>query len=133
MQKDIRFIQRYTHFTQAFVKLREVVSMPELNEIEQNGMVQRFEFTLELAWKTMRDFLTDEGFVVWSPKETIRQAFASGYIDDAQVWIDMIDLRNAFSHDYDGTIFDTQESFIRKDAVSAISHMIQFFSTKVWK
>ncbi len=133
MQKDIRFIQRYTHFTQAFAKLREVVLIPELNEIEQNGMVQRFEFTLELAWKTMRDFLTEEGFIVWSPKETMRQAFASGYIDDAQVWMDMIDLRNAFSHDYDGTLFDERESFLRKDTFLAIEQTIQFFSSKIWK
>jgi Nucleotidyltransferase substrate binding protein like len=60
MQKDIRFIQRYEYFTLALSRLREAVDIVEMTELETNGFVQRFEFTLELAWKTMRDFLTEE-------------------------------------------------------------------------
>ena len=90
--------------------------MRDMSELEENGMVQRFEFTLELAWKTMRDFLTEEGFSVGSPKETMRQAFESGYINDAQIWMDMIDMRNAFSHDYDGNFFHEKEHFLRVEA-----------------
>jgi hypothetical protein len=60
MQKDIRFIQRYEYFSLALARLREAVEIRDMSELESNGFIQRFEFTLELAWKTMRDFLTEE-------------------------------------------------------------------------
>jgi hypothetical protein len=61
----------------------------------------------------------------------MRQAYASGYIDDAQVWMDMIDTRNAFSHDYDGHFFTTKEDFLRGDAFAALSRAHQFFTTRI--
>lgn len=61
----------------------------------------------------------------------MRQAYASGYIDDAQVWMDMIDTRNAFSHDYDGHFFIQKETFLREDAYTALSRLYDFFTTKI--
>jgi nucleotidyltransferase substrate binding protein (TIGR01987 family) len=133
MNTDIRWHQRYEYFCKALVRFSEVAMTRDLNDIEENGMIQRFEFTLELGWKVMRDFLFSEGISVWSPKETMRQAFESGYISDWQVWMDMIDLRNTFSHDYDGTFFHKHEVFLRNEAFGALKDLQLFFQWKVWK
>lgn len=66
--KDIRWKQRFQNFEKAFFKLKEAIEKEELSELERNGLIQRFEFTLELAWKTLKDFLDHEGFIVKSPK-----------------------------------------------------------------
>lgn len=75
MQVDIRWKQRFENFEKAFKKLEEAVNEGELNELERNGLIQRYEFTIELAWKTLKDFLQDEGFKLKSPKDVVRQAF----------------------------------------------------------
>ena len=130
MNTDIRWHQRFEYFEKAYQRLEEVIDMRDMSELEENGLVQRFEFTLELAWKVMRDFLTEEWLSVGSPKETMRQAYQSGYIEDAQVWLDMIDLRNTFSHDYDGNFFAKNENFLRTDAFEAIEKLYNFFISK---
>ncbi len=131
MKQDSRSHQRFLHFQKAFGSLSEAIIQENLNELEQNGLIQRFEFTLELAWKTLKDFLEEEWFEVHSPKETIRQAFHAGYISDAQVWIDMIDIRNAFSHDYDGHFFHEKESFLRNEVYGAMWELLRFFTEKI--
>jgi uncharacterized protein with HEPN domain len=60
----------------------------------------------------------------------MRQAFESGYIEDAQVWMDMIDMRNIFSHDYDGNFFHEKEHFLRVDAFKALENLQTFFLSK---
>jgi nucleotidyltransferase substrate binding protein (TIGR01987 family) len=84
MDQSVRWKQRFENFEKAYKRLQEVIDTPELNELERNGLIQRFEFTVELAWKTLKDFLNAEGFDIKSPKETIRQAFQSGYIGDGK-------------------------------------------------
>lgn len=56
-RQDIRWKQGFGHFGTAFLRLQEAVKLPELNELERNGLMQRFEFTLALAWKTLKDYL----------------------------------------------------------------------------
>lgn len=73
--QDIRWEQRFDNFDKTFLRLQEAIQLGELNELERNGLVQRFEFTLELAWKVMKDFLQEQGFEFNpSPKDTFRQA-----------------------------------------------------------
>lgn len=60
MNQDIRSHQRFSHFSQAFQSLSEAIIQESLNKLEQSGFIQRFEFTLELAWKTLKDFLEEE-------------------------------------------------------------------------
>ena len=102
-KQDIRWRQRFDNFRQAYFRLQEARNEPNLNELERNGLIQRFEFTIELAWKVMKDFLEDKGFVFKpSPKDTFRQAQEAKYIDFAQELIDGLNIRNELSHDYDG-------------------------------
>ena len=77
----------------------------ELTEAEQMGLIQSFEFSFELAWKLMEDFLNSKGFVeIIGSKDSIRQAFSVGIIENGDVWMDMIECRNETSHTYDEKI-----------------------------
>lgn len=69
----IRWKQRFSNFEKIFHKLQEAIDEEKLNELERNGLVQRFEFTLDLSWKVMKDFLEYKGFSFEpSPKDTFR-------------------------------------------------------------
>ncbi len=76
--------------------------------LEKEGTVQRFEFTVELAWKTLKDYLEHSGIVLKpvTPKNVAKQAFAARIINDGQLWIDMLDFRNRLSHTYDEAVVD---------------------------
>lgn len=125
---DVRWQQRFQNYGKAFLLLKEAMELPELNELERNGLVQRFEFTLEMAWKTLKDFLEEQGFSFKpSPKDTIRLAQESNYIDFAQELIDGLDLRNILSHDYSGEKFIECETALRQDVFPALEKLYQFF------
>ncbi len=94
-EKDIRWKQRFQNFEKAYMRLKEAIEMEELTELERNGLFQRFEFTLDLSWKVMKDFLEEQGFAFKpSPKDTFRMAQQSNYITYAQELIDGLDIRN---------------------------------------
>src|SRR5882762_554043 len=89
--------------------LREALADVEsLSQLEKEGAVQRFEFTFELGWKTLKDYLEDSGLVLdqITPSSVIKQAFAAKIISDGQLWIDMLRCRNLMSHTYDEAVFD---------------------------
>jgi nucleotidyltransferase substrate binding protein (TIGR01987 family) len=130
--KDIRWKQRFQNFEQAFFRLQEAVNKPDLNELERNGLIQRFEFTIELAWKVMKDFLEEKGFLFKpSPKDTFRQAQEAQYIDYAQALIDALNIRNELSHDYDGELFRLSEMELRNEIFPAITKLYGFFESEI--
>ncbi|HRT67390.1 MAG TPA: HI0074 family nucleotidyltransferase substrate-binding subunit [Bacteroidota bacterium] len=112
MDQTPRWKYRFKNFDKAFHKLSMIVEKKTLNEIEQMALIQAFEFTLELGWKTMRDYLLENGFEVRSPKDAIRQAFLAQYIDDGDIWMEAIDKRNESSHTYDDVILLNTVDFI---------------------
>jgi nucleotidyltransferase substrate binding protein (TIGR01987 family) len=104
--KDIRWKQRFENFNKSY-RLMEKYSKQQLtSELEKAGMIQFFEMTFELAWKVLKDYLEAEGYVVKSPRETIKQAFQIGLIDNGHVWIDALANRNLTAHTYDETLAD---------------------------
>jgi nucleotidyltransferase substrate binding protein (TIGR01987 family) len=126
--QDIRWIQRFDNFDKAFLRLNEAMELNQLNELERNGLVQRFEFTLELAWKVMKNFLEEQGFEFnASPKDTFRQAQSARYIDYAQALIDGLDIRNMVSHDYSGEKFAVSEPVLRNEVFPALTALRDFF------
>ena len=130
--KDIRWKQRFRNFKQAFSQLQEAINKPDLNELERNGLIQRFEFTIELAWKVMKDFLEEKGFSFKpSPKDTFRQAQEAKYIDYAQALIDALNMRNELSHDYDGELFRLSELELRDEIFPAIEKLYIFFENEI--
>jgi len=107
---DIRWQQRFNNFQRAFLLLREAMEMDRenLSQLEKEGIIQRFEFTFELAWKVLKDRMEYDGIVLdkISPKAVIRQAYATKYINDAETWLKMIGDRNLMSHTYDFAKFE---------------------------
>jgi len=71
------------------------------NEFTRDAAIQRFEFTFELAWRTIKDYLAFSGLEARSPRDAIRGAFTSGLIKEDTRWMAMIELRNLTSHTYD--------------------------------
>lgn len=92
------------NFGQAIARLKEAIADFEVsggNKTMRDGVIQRFEFTTELAWKTTREYLFDQGYSGFnSPKATMREAFADGLIEDEALWIQILNDRNATSHLY---------------------------------
>jgi len=124
-----RWKKRFENYTNAFNKLKEAIELDDLNELERNGLIQRFEFTIDLSWKVMKDFLVENGFSFKpSPKDTFRIAQQAGYIDFAQILIDGLDMRNELSHDYNGSKFETSEKFLRQEIYPAMEKLYQFFN-----
>lgn len=129
--KDIRWKQRAQNFEKAFLRLKEAMEMEDLNELERNGLIQRFEFTIYLAWKVMKDYLEYKGFDFKpSPKDTIRLAQESEFIDYAQELIDGLDIRNELSHDYDGEKFEDREKQLREETFPALEKLYQFYANE---
>ena len=102
--KDIRWIQRFNNYTKALVRLRnafELAQERKLSELEDQGLIQAFEYTHELAWKTLKDFLNDRGNKeIYGSKDATRNAFQYGLIKEGEIWMDMIKSRNESSHTY---------------------------------
>ena len=106
MSADIRWKQRFENFRSAYDLLNEIIEENEdiskLEAIIQEGITKRFEFTLELAWKTLRDKMEFDGLKVAkaSPKPVLKFAYQSGYIEDIDIWLEMVDDRNLLAHTY---------------------------------
>jgi len=106
---DIRWKQRFENYEKALRLLREALNKVEtLSNLEKEGTIQRFKFTVELAWKTLKDYLESSGIVLaqTTPKNVVKQAFTAKIISDGQLWVDMLDCRNSLSHTYDEAVVD---------------------------
>ncbi len=84
----------------ALARLKEALDTPVDSSIILDATIQRFEFTVELYWKTLKALLSLEKFEVNSPKAALRKAYAQGWLDDEQLWLKMADDRNLSSHVY---------------------------------
>jgi nucleotidyltransferase substrate binding protein (TIGR01987 family) len=100
---DIRWQQRFYNFKKALSRLRIYVSQKQLNELEQQGLIQAFEYTYELAWNVMRDYLEFSGNTtqIFGSRDAIRESFKTGLIGSGDMWMDMIQSRVKSSHTYD--------------------------------
>ena len=93
------------NFVNAVQRLAEAVTdyhnIP--NDTVRDGMIQRFEFTFELGWKALKEYMLDAGMqnTMQFPKQVLREAYAAALIDDESVWLDMLNARNQTSHIYD--------------------------------
>lgn len=99
--KDIRWRQRFENFNKAYKLLKKYSNQPIVTELERAGIIQFFEMTFELAWKVLKDYLEADGYIVKSPRETVKQAFQIGLIENGHVWIDALANRNLTTHTYD--------------------------------
>jgi len=98
-------------------------SIEELNKFELQGLIQCFEYTFELAWKTMKDYLEQEGYDVRSPRTAIKIAFQIQLITDGHTWIDALEKRNLLAHTYDEARVLEAEKLIRNNYYPAIQEL----------
>jgi len=105
MDEDIRWKQRFQNYKKALLTLKNAVELAaerNLTDLEKQGTIQGFEFTFELAWNVMKDYLEEQGITgIIGSKNAIRHAFNKGLIDDGEIWMDMVKDRNLASHVYD--------------------------------
>lgn len=104
-----RFEERKKDYKNALNKLEEAL-IENIENLQENtkqiiidGVLHRFEFTFELAWKTIKDYLEYMGITnkIGSPRENIQQAFKQGLIEDGEIWIEIMLARNELSHLYE--------------------------------
>jgi nucleotidyltransferase substrate binding protein (TIGR01987 family) len=105
-----RWKQRLQNYQQALERLREAVQLSRLrplSRLEQQGLIQAFEFTHELAWNLMKDYLAYQGTPdLGGSRDASRAAFALGLISDGEGWMEMITSRNQTSHTYNQAVAD---------------------------
>ena len=104
-ENDIRWKQRFQNYCRALDQLTRFLDRDELNELEEQGLIQSFEYNHELAWNTLKDFLEERGVEnLYGSKDTSREAFKAGLLgdreEDGKIWMKMIDSRNLTSHTY---------------------------------
>jgi nucleotidyltransferase substrate binding protein (TIGR01987 family) len=98
---DIRWIQRLDNYSRALSQFRKFMSKGELNELEEQGLIQAFEYTHELAWNVLKDYLQAQGYqAIHGSRDATRKAFNLEIIQDGTTWMDMIKDRNQTSHTY---------------------------------
>ena len=123
-RKDVRWRQRFQNFRKAFSLLSAGAALARqrpLSELEQQGLIQAFEFTHELAWNTLKDFLQDRGAIdLFGSKDATRKAFSAGLIENGEVWMAMIQSRNQTTHTYDQA---TADEIVR---TIAASYLVEF-------
>lgn len=130
---DVRWQQRFENYEKALVLLREALAdVQSLSKLEKEGAVQRFEFTFELAWKTLKDYLVHQGIVLdqITPSAVIKQAFGAKIITDGQLWIDMLRCRNLMSHTYDEAVFDQAVRQMAARFLSGFDQLYEFLKRK---
>lgn len=101
---DVRWLQRFQNFERALLQLERAVELSrqrELSELERQGVLHVFEFTHELAWNVMKDFLEESGQSgIYESRDATRSAFAAGLIENGDLWMRMIASRNQTTHTY---------------------------------
>ncbi|NPA11621.1 MAG: nucleotidyltransferase [Epsilonproteobacteria bacterium] len=93
-------ILKIKNFEKALSRLEEGVNEAK-NDLDKDGVIQRFEFTIELLWKALRAVLLYQGIECYSPRSCIKEAFKANIIDDDELILDMLEDRNISSHAYD--------------------------------
>ena len=101
MTHDIRWIQRFSNYKKALSQLRKFIDKGELNELEEQGLIQSFEYTYELAWNVIKDYYQHQGVSnIQGSRDAFRIAFNRELLSDGDVWMKMIESRIQTSHTY---------------------------------
>ena len=125
--------EKYEKLVQAVQRLDEAIADYDKIGLDsiRDGVIQRFEFCAELAWKTLREYLLDQGYTeINSPKSVMKQAFADGILDHEEGWLHLLDARNETSHIYDEATATSVFANIRTVYDPLLQDLIQKLGTK---
>ena len=124
-QDDIRWQQRFSNYRKAYTQLKNAIALESLNDLEKEGMIQRFEYTFELAWNVMKDFLEAKGNTgIMGSRDAIRLAFKQGLISDGEIWMEMVKSRVLSSHTYDEATADEITLAVRNHYFSLLTDFL---------
>lgn len=130
-KQDIRWIQRFTHYKSALSQLKEAAELAQsrpLTRLEEQGLIQAFEFTHEMAWNALKDFLEDRGAApLYGSKDTTREAFKLGLLHHGDIWMEMIRDRNLTSHTYNQETARTIASAILNSYYPEFTKLVETF------
>jgi len=99
--EDVRWIQRFNHFSKALGQLTKFIEKGTLNELEEQGLIQAFEYTYELAWNVLKDYFAEQGETeIRGSRDAFRLAFKRDIIQEGDIWMDMVRSRTLTSHTY---------------------------------
>lgn len=134
MNDELRWKQRFQNLKNAYEvfqrRITEYEKFPD-SEAYQMALVQGYEIVLELAWKTMKDYLENEGYTdVNNGKQAIRSAFQDGLIEDAETWMEALEKRNLTSHTYDMEILKETLGFIHCDFYQILTALYSALTAK---
>ena len=132
-QKDIRWQQRFQNFEKAYRLLEKTLKIENLSEIERGGLIQFYEISIELSWKLLKDYLAEDGFMIKSPREAIKQAFQSEIITDGRTWLEALESRNLTSHIYDEETALKVVKEIKEKYFPILTQLYCFMKSKIEK
>jgi len=133
-QSDIRWKQRFDNLQRAHRRLLWALEIQEQdpeNDLIRMAVIKAYEFTFELSWKTLKDFLAYNGIDAKLPREVLKQAFATGLVSDGQLWIDMLEERNLMAHTYDDARARQAVRFIQERYLAGLQQLHDLFSAKL--
>ena len=130
------WLYRFNNFQHAFALLSEamhIIQERKVNRLEQEGIIQRFEYTWELTWKVLKDYLEYKGVILdtITPSTVIKAALSANLITNGEVWMEALDARNKMSHTYDFKKFEKIIVDIEKNYYPALEKMNQKMLTFV--
>ncbi len=134
MEKDIRWIQRFDNYKKAFLNLKNAVDLSQtrvLSDLEKQGLIQSFEFTYELAWKTLKDYLNYMQVEAKFPREVMKLSFSYELIADGDIWMDMLEKRNLMAHTYDEETFQLAYDLITNKYFAQLNLLLEMFEKKI--
>ncbi len=128
---DIRWKQRFANYKLAIENLTEGLEISKPSDLEKSGIIQIFEYTFELAWKTMKDYLKEADIEVNFPREVLKTAFSYEIIEEGDTWIDMLEKRNLMSHTYDKKNSELAYTLIKNEYFVNLKALETYFSNKL--
>jgi len=130
---DIRWKQRFENFEKAFLFFEKAVEKASHTPIEIGGLVQAFEFTFELGWKTVKDYLEEQGIVTRFPREAIKEGFNTQIIEDGHSWLHMLEKRNELSYTYNENVAKNAVEIIKHRYHPAIRQVYEYMKNRKYE
>jgi nucleotidyltransferase substrate binding protein (TIGR01987 family) len=128
MKNEKRWKQRFENFEKAYSQFTNaLIKDTKKDVLLRAGLIQTFEFTFELAWKTLKDKLEYDEISADTPRDVIKEAFQAKYITKADIWLDALKKRNEMSHMYDELLTQQTEQLIRNSYAIILEEVYNYF------
>ncbi|OGU14162.1 MAG: hypothetical protein A2X61_07160 [Ignavibacteria bacterium GWB2_35_12] len=130
MTEESRWILRFKNFEKSYMFFKKIVDREDFSNIEIAALIKSFEFTYEIAWKTVKDYLEEQGLPIKFPREAIKEGFRTEIIRDGQTWMQMLEKINELAHTYSEEIADDSVDLIKNKFYPAITQVYQYFKDR---